>query len=58
MESGQSAAAAARSLGVIEQSLGNRVKAHHEGTLKGAIGKLQVSAGRWRTAACGRSWRV
>ena len=46
MESGQSTAVAARSLGVIEQSLGNRVKAHQAGTLKGASGKPQVSAGQ------------
>ena len=44
MESGQTLAAAARSLGVVEQTLGNWVKAHRAGTLKGASGKLQVSA--------------
>ena len=44
MESGQSTAAAVRRLGVIEQSLGNRVKAHQAGTLKGASGKPPVSA--------------
>ena len=44
MESGQSQAAAARSLGVVEQTLGNWVKEHGAGTLKGASGKPQVSA--------------
>jgi transposase len=32
VESGQSQAAAARSLGVVEQTLGNWVKAHRAGT--------------------------
>ena len=36
VESGQSQAEAARSLGVVEQTLGNWVKAHRAGTLKGA----------------------
>ena len=44
VESGQSIAAAARSLGVVEQTLYNWVKAHRAGTLKGASGKHQVSA--------------
>jgi transposase len=37
-------AAAARSLGVIEQTLGNWVRAHRAGTLKGVSSKAQVSA--------------
>jgi transposase len=36
VESGQSVAAAARSLGVVEQTLFNWVKAHRAGTLKDA----------------------
>jgi len=44
VESGQTMAAAARSLGVVEQTLYNWVKAHRAGTLKGASGKVQVSA--------------
>ena len=36
VESGQSQESAARSLGVVEQTLGNWVKAHRAGTLKGA----------------------
>ena len=44
LESGQTMAAAARSLGVVEQTLYNWVKAHRAGTLKGASGKPQVSA--------------
>jgi transposase len=44
VESGQSTAAAARSLGVIEQTLGNWVKAHRAGALKGSSKKPEVSA--------------
>jgi transposase len=44
VELGQSQAAVARSLGVVEQTLYNWVKAHRGGTLKGASGKPQVSA--------------
>ena len=44
VESGQSQAAAARSLGVVEQTLGNWVREHRAGTLKGASGKPAVTA--------------
>ena len=44
VESCQSQAAAARSLGVVEQTLGNWVREHRAGTLKGASGKPQVTA--------------
>ena len=44
VESGQTMAAVSRSLGVVEQTLYNWVKAHRGGTLKGASGKPQVSA--------------
>ena len=44
VESGQRMAAVCRSLGVVEQTLYNWVKAHRGGTLKGGSGKLQVSA--------------
>jgi transposase len=44
VESGQTMAAAARSLGVVEQTLGNWIKLHRAGRLKGASGKQQVSA--------------
>jgi transposase len=44
VEPGQSQAAVARSLGVIEQMLGNWVKAHRAGTLKGASSKPGVTA--------------
>ena len=43
VESGQSQAAAARSLGVVEQTLGNWVREHRAGTLKGASSKPQVT---------------
>jgi transposase len=43
VESGQSIAAAARSLGVVEQTLFNWVKAQRQGRLKGASGSKAVS---------------
>jgi len=39
VESGQTMAAAARSLGVVEQTLGNWIKLQRAGTLKGTGGK-------------------
>ena len=44
VESGQSQASAARSLGVVEQTLGNWVKAHRAGSLKGASSRPLVTA--------------
>src|ERR1035437_5904720 len=44
VESGQSQAAVARSLGVVEQTLGNWVREHRAGTLKGSTSKPQVTA--------------
>ena len=44
VESGQTMAAAARSLGVVEQTLGNWIKLHRADRLKGASGKRQVTA--------------
>ena len=44
VESGQSLAAAARTLGVVEQTLYNWVKAEREGRLKGADSRSKVSA--------------
>jgi transposase len=44
VESGQTMAAAARSLGVVEQTLGNWIKLHRAGTLRGASGRPQVTA--------------
>src|ERR1017187_3364272 len=44
VESGQSQAAAARGLGGGEQTLGNWVREHRAGTLKGAGSKPLVSA--------------
>ena len=42
VESGQSIAAAARSLGVVEQTLYNWVKAQREGRLKGPDNKVSA----------------
>ena len=58
VESSQSIAAAARSLGVAEQTLFNWVKAHREGELKGAGEKPKVSASKWRSVVFGPSWHV
>ncbi len=44
VESGQSIAAASRTLGLVEQTLFNWVKAHREGTLKGAESRSKVTA--------------
>src|ERR1700693_2068520 len=58
VESGQSIAAASRTLGLVEQTLFNWVKAHREGTLKGADRRSKVRPPRrWRAAVCGPSWR-
>jgi len=44
VESGQSIGEAARSLGVVEQTLSNWVKAHRAGKLKEVSGKTGVTA--------------
>jgi transposase len=44
VESGQSIAAAARSVGVVEQTLFNWVKAQRQGRLQGASSRQAVSA--------------
>ena len=44
VESGQSIAAASRTLGLVEQTLFNWVKAHRDGTLEGADSRSKVTA--------------
>jgi transposase len=44
VESGQTLASAARSLGVVEQALGNWIELHRAGKLKDVIGKSGVTA--------------
>jgi transposase len=44
VESGQTMAAAARSLGVVEQTLANWVKLHRAGKLTSVVGKSAVTA--------------
>ncbi len=44
VEGGQSMAVAARTLGVVEQTLFNWIKAHREGKLKGADSRVKVSS--------------
>ena len=46
VDRGQTIAAVARTLGVVEQTLFNWVKAHKQGKLKGADSKAPVSAER------------
>ena len=58
VESGQSIAAVAQTLGVVDQTLFNWVKAHRQGKLRGADSKPKVSASRWRSADRGRSWHA
>src|SRR3981081_3935222 len=43
VESGQSIAAASRTLGLVEQTLFNWVKAHREGKLKGGDSRAKVT---------------
>ena len=55
VEAGQSIAAAARTLGVVDQTLYNWVKAQRQGKLEGADSKVEVSAEqmviiRWASA--------
>jgi transposase len=57
VESGQSQAAA-RSLGVVEQTLGNWVREHRAGTLKGANSKPVVTAEQMENSRLRGSWRV
>ena len=56
VESGQSIAAAARSLGVVEQTLYNWVKAEREGRLKGRANS-KVMPSKWKSVVCEPSWR-
>lgn len=44
VESGQSQAAVARSLGVVEQTLFNWVNKHRSGSLRGSSSKAEVTA--------------
>ncbi len=44
VESGQTIASAARTLGLVEQTVFNWVKAHREGKLKGADSRAKVTA--------------
>ena len=44
VDSGQRLAVAARRLGVVEQTLGNWIKLHRAGRLRGVIGKGAVTA--------------
>jgi len=44
VESGQRVSAAARSLGIVEQTLWNWVKAHRAGKLRGSSGHAELTA--------------
>jgi transposase-like protein len=55
LASGQTWAAAACSLGVVEQTLGNWIKLHQAGALKGVSGSMAVTAEQIMTSAFFRS---
>ena len=57
VESGQSQAAVGRSLSVVEQTLGNWVREHRAGTLKGASNKPRVMAEQMENSRLRSSWR-
>lgn len=57
VKGGQSIAAAARSLGVVEQTLFNWVKSGRQGKLK-VLTASSSALSRWRSAGCGPSWRA
>lgn len=56
VETGQSLAAAARTLGVVEQTLHNWVKAGRRGNCR-VLSPGQSVPNRWKSAACGQNWR-
>ena len=58
---GQSIAAAARSLGVVEQSLFNWVKTDRQGKLEGPDSfrtARSCALSKWRSVGCGPGWRA
>jgi transposase len=57
VESGLSIPEAARSLGDVEQTLSNWVRAHGARKLQEVRGKSGARRSRWRSAVCERSWR-
>jgi len=57
VESGQSMASASRTLGLVEQTLFNWVKAHREGTLKASDSSSEVTAEQMEISRCGPIWR-
>lgn len=58
-EGGQSIAAVAWTLGVVDQSLFNWVKAHKQGLLKGAGSKPSPRApSKWKSAGCRPNWHA
>ena len=57
VESGQSIASASRTLGLVEQTLFNWVKAHREGALKGSDSRSKVTAEQMEIAVCVPIWR-
>jgi transposase len=56
VEGGQSQVSVAKTLGLVEQTLVNWVKASRQGQLRGADSK-PVRPSRWRLPACVPSWR-
>jgi transposase-like protein len=56
VDSGQSQAAAAGSLSVVDQTLGNCVKANRVGAFRHSSSELLAAVIRWGSVACVRSW--
>jgi transposase-like protein len=58
VESGQSIAAAARDVGIAEQTLFNWIKAQRQGRLSGIASAGHSVRSKWRSAACELSWHA
>lgn len=57
MESGQRVSEAARSLGIVEQTLAKWVKAHRAGKLRGSARSTELTAAQMEIRRCEQSWR-
>ena len=57
-EGSPSIAAAARTLGVVDQTLFNWIKAQRQGQLSGADSRRRERRAEWRSAGCGPSWHA
>ena len=58
VEGGQSIAGAARTLGVVDQTLYNWVKAQRKGKLKGLTARAKSTPSGWRSVGFEPNWRA